>query len=66
MRSSNGRNDALAVFHQRRQQVQRQQFRIAVLGSNVVGFLNRFLRLYRQFVPADRHWKTSNFQFQLS
>ena len=48
-------NDAFFVLQQRRQQVQRQQFRIAVLGGEVVAALHRFLRLYCKFFPTDRH-----------
>ena len=50
-----GQNDAFFVLQQRRQQVQRQQFGIAVLGGEVVASLHRFLRLDRKFFPTDRH-----------
>ena len=39
------RNDAFFVLEQRRQQMQRQQLRIAVLGGEFVAPLHRFLRL---------------------
>ena len=50
-----GQNDAFFVFEQRRQQVQGQQFRIAVLGGELVAALHRFLRLHGEFFPTDRH-----------
>ena len=50
-----GQNDALFVFEQRRQQMQRQQFRVAVLGGEVVAALHRFLRFYCEFFPTDSH-----------
>ncbi len=54
-----GQNDALFVFEQRRQQVQRQQFRVAVLGGEVVASLHRFLRLHGEFFPTDCHRNSS-------
>ena len=54
-----GRNDAFFVFEQRRQQVQRQQFGIAVLGGELVRALDRFLRFDGEFVPTDGHGDTS-------
>ena len=50
-----GRNDALAVFDQRRQQMYRGQFRIAMLRGKLVCALDCFLRLNRKFVPTDGH-----------
>jgi hypothetical protein len=35
--------------------VDRLQFRIPVLGCELIGPLNRFLRFYREFVPTDCH-----------
>ncbi len=50
-----GQNDAFFVLEQRRQQVQRQQFRVAVLGGEIVAALHRFLRLHRKFFPTNCH-----------
>ena len=50
-----GQDDAFFVFEQRRQQVQGQQFRVAVLGSEVVAALHCFLRFHRKFFPTNRH-----------
>ena len=49
------RNNAFLVLEQRRQQVQRQQLRIAVLGGELVPALDGFLRFYCEFVPTDCH-----------
>ena len=50
-----GRNDALAVFDKRRQQMYGGQFRIAMLRGKLVCALDCFLRLNRKFVPTDGH-----------
>ena len=49
------RNDAFLVFEQRGQQMQRLEFRIAVLGGELVGPLDGFLRFDGEFIPTDRH-----------
>ena len=51
----NRRHDAFAVFDESCQQMQRHQLGVAVLGGEVVGALDRFLRLYRKSVPTDGH-----------
>ena len=50
-----GRNDAFLVLEQRGQQVQRQQFGIAVLGGELVRALHGFLRFDGEFVPTNCH-----------
>ena len=55
-----GRNDAFFVFEQRRQQMDRKQLGIAVLGGELVRALHCFLRFYCEFVPTDSHEETSN------
>ncbi len=50
-----GRHNAFLVFEQGRKQVQRQQFRVAVLGGQFVRTLDSFLRFDGKFVPADGH-----------
>ena len=47
-------DNSFFVFEQRRQQVQRQQLRIAVFRSKVVAALHSFLRLY----SGDSTWVT--------
>src|SRR6185503_17832890 len=53
-------HDSLFVLQQRRQQMERQQLRITVLGSKVVAALYCFLRLHRKFLPTNRHKNSSN------
>jgi hypothetical protein len=53
------RHNALSIFEQRCQQVQRLQFRIAVLGCKLARALDRLLRFYRKFVPANCHGMNS-------
>ena len=49
------RDDAFFVLQQRRQQMDRQQLRIAVLGGEFVRALHRFLRFHCEFVPTNCH-----------
>ena len=49
------RNDAFFIFNQRRQQMERCQLRIAVLGSEFVSALHSLLRFYGKFIQTDRH-----------
>ena len=51
----NGQHDAFAIFEQRGKQVDRHEFRIAVLRRQVIGALHRFLRFNSEFVPTDCH-----------
>ena len=51
----NRRHNPFPVFDESCQRVQRQQLGVAVFRGDVVGALHRFLRLYGEFVPADRH-----------
>ena len=50
-----GRNNAFLIFQQGRQQVHGQQLGIAVLGRDLIGALDGFLRLNREFVPTNSH-----------
>ena len=49
------RNDAFAVLDQRRQQMSRREFRIAVLGGELIRALDGFLRFDGEFVPTNCH-----------
>ncbi len=49
------RDDAFLILNQGRENVDRQQFRIAVLRRELIGSLDGFLRFYSEFVPTDRH-----------
>jgi hypothetical protein len=48
-------DDAVLVFKQGGEQVQRQQLRVAVLGRERARALNRFLRFHCEFIPTDCH-----------
>ena len=50
-----GRNDSFFVFEQRGEQVNRPQFGIAMLGGELVGALDGFLRFDGEFIPTDGH-----------
>ncbi len=50
-----GRDDALLVFEQGGEKVERLQFGIAVLGGEFVRALDGFLRFDGEFVPTDGH-----------
>ncbi len=52
-----GRNHALFVTEKHRQQMQRQNFGIAVFCGELAGVLHRLLRLHRKFVPTNCHEK---------
>src|SRR5579871_2489659 len=52
-------NDAFFVFEQRCQQMNWQQLRIAMLGSELAGALYSFLRFNSKFVPTYGHDETS-------
>src|SRR5580704_9402522 len=48
-------DDALAVFNERREQMKRQDFSIAVLVSELACRPHRFLRFDRKFFPTNCH-----------
>ena len=54
-----GRNHALFVAEQHRQQMQRQNLGVAVLRRKLAGALHRLLRLHRKLVPPYRHNSSS-------
>ena len=54
-------DDAVFVFKQGGEQVQRQQLRVAVLGRERARALNRFLRFDSEFIPTDCHSVVSAF-----
>ena len=56
--SSTGATMPSLVLNQRRQQMQRHQLRIAVLGGEFVRALDGFLRFDCEFVPTDCHDST--------